>query len=61
MWRFLLLVLIIIGIAVFLLGIRVFSFKKGKFPSPHIKDNEALSKKGIHCAQTQDRQAQQNP
>ena len=54
MWKILLPALILVGIAVFLLGVRVFFFKKGKFPSPHIGDNEMLKKKGIHCVKTQD-------
>jgi len=60
MWKILLLTLILVGIAVLLLGFKIFFFKNGKFPSSHIGDNEALQKKGIHCAQTQDRQAQHN-
>ena len=60
MWKILLPTLILVGIAVLLLGIKVFFFKNGKFPSTHIGDNEALLQKGIHCAQTQDRQARQN-
>jgi hypothetical protein len=57
MWKILLPVLILTGIAVLLLGFKIFFFKEGKFPSMHIGDNEALSKKGIHCVQTQDKQA----
>jgi len=60
MWKILLPTIILVGIAVLLLGIRVLFFKNGKFPSPHIGDNEALSQQGIHCAQTQDRQARSN-
>jgi hypothetical protein len=55
MWRILLPTLILVGIAVLLLGFRVFFFKKGKFPSPHIGDNEMLKQKGIQCVQTQDK------
>ncbi|MDR1729293.1 MAG: hypothetical protein LBR52_01365 [Prevotellaceae bacterium] len=58
MWKILLLTFILVGIAVLLLGVRIFFFKGGKFPSSHIGDNEALRKKGIHCAKTQDQQAQ---
>jgi len=60
MWKILLLTLILVGIAVLLLGFRIFFFKDGKFPSSHIGDHEALSQKGIHCAQTQDKQARHN-
>ena len=55
MWKILLPTLILVGTAVLLLGFRVFFFKKGKFPSPHIEDNEMLTQKGIHCIQTQDK------
>jgi len=60
MWKVILLTLILIGIAVLLLGIRIFFFKGGKFPSSHVGDNEVLAQKGIHCAQKQDEQARKN-
>lgn len=41
--------ILLTGIAVLLLGIRIFTCKGGKFPSTHIHDNEALRKKGIGC------------
>ncbi len=49
---------IILLIAFFLLGIRVFFVKNGKFPNIHIGGNKALREQGIACATTQDRQAQ---
>ncbi len=57
MWKILLPTFILVGIAVLLLGIRVFFFKGRKFPSSHVGDNEALRQKGIYCAKTQDQQA----
>ena len=46
-------VLLVAG--VLLMGFKVFFSEKGKFPSTHISDSEALRSKGIHCATTQDR------
>ncbi|MGL4331549.1 MAG: hypothetical protein ACRCZQ_10260 [Bacteroidales bacterium] len=59
MFKVLLIVIIIVGISVLLLGIKVFFTKNGKFPNTHIEGNKALSKKGITCAKTDDKQAQQ--
>ena len=33
---------------------------KGKFPNMHVSGNKALQKKGIGCAQSQDRAARKN-
>jgi hypothetical protein len=46
---------ILLVAGVLLMGFKVFFTEKGKFPSTHISDNEALKKKGIHCATAQDR------
>lgn len=46
--------LVIVGIAVLLLGIRVFFVKGGKFPSMHISSNKNMQKKGITCAVSTD-------
>lgn len=52
--------LIIVLAAVFLLSIGV--IVKGKFVNSHVSGNRALRKKGIHCAQQQDREARKaNP
>lgn len=59
MFKVLLIVIIIVGISVLLLGIKVFFTKNGKFPNTHIGGNKALSKKGITCAKTDDKLAQQ--
>lgn len=40
----------LVGIACFLLLVRVIFKKNGRFPSPHIHDNAALRKRGIDCA-----------
>lgn len=49
--------LVIVLIAVFLLGFKIFFFKDGKFPNTHVGGNKALRDKGIGCATTQDRNA----
>ncbi|HHT22769.1 MAG TPA: hypothetical protein GXZ87_05585 [Bacteroidales bacterium] len=49
--------LVIVLIAVFLLGFKMFLFKDGKFPNTHVGGNKALRDKGIGCATTQDRNA----
>lgn len=54
MWQVLLYTLLIVGIAVVLLGIRVFFIKGGQFPNSHVEGNKALREKGIHCASRQD-------
>jgi hypothetical protein len=51
--------LTIVAIALLMLGINVF-FRKKKFPNSHVGSNKALAKKGIKCATTQDREAQQS-
>lgn len=50
-------VLLIIGIL--LLGVRIFFIKGGEFPNIHIGGNKHLKDKGIDCATSQDRSAQQ--
>lgn len=46
--------LVVVGIAVLLLGVRVFFVKGGKFPSMHISGNKNMQKKGISCAVSTD-------
>lgn len=50
-------ILLIIGILI--LGYRVFFIKNGEFPNIHIGGNMGLKNQGVHCATTQDRDAQQ--
>ncbi|MBP1677807.1 MAG: hypothetical protein H6Q20_2366 [Bacteroidetes bacterium] len=50
-------ILLIAGVLV--LGFRIFFIKGGEFPNIHIGGNQALKSKGVHCATTQDREAQQ--
>lgn len=50
--------LLIVAICLLLLGIRIFFVRGGKFPNSHVSSHPALRKKGIGCAQSQDREAQ---
>jgi hypothetical protein len=52
-----LLSLVILIPAILLMGYRVFFTQKGKFPGLHVDSNAALREKGIHCVQTQDKEA----
>lgn len=54
----LLIPVVIILIAVFLMGFRIFLLKDGKFPNIHIGGSKALRDQGISCATTQDSEAQ---
>ena len=56
-----LITLLIVAISLVLLGVKVFFTKGGKFPNGHVSGNKALRKKGIGCAQSQDREAQKKP
>lgn len=50
---------ILLFLGVLILGFRIFFIKGGEFPNIHIGGNKALKNKGVHCATTQDREAQQ--
>jgi len=50
---------VLLFIAVLLLGIRIFFVKNGKFPNTHIGGSKAMHDRGVGCATSQDRQAQQ--
>lgn len=52
---------ILLVIGVLILGFRIFFTKQGEFPNIHIGGSQALKSKGIHCATTQDRDAQKKP
>ncbi len=58
----LMLTTLIIAISFALLAITIIIKKNGKFPNSHVSGNKALRKKGINCAQSQDREARrENP
>ena len=42
--------ILLIGLAVLLLGVKVFFVKGGKFPSGHAHDNPELRRKGVGSA-----------
>ncbi|MCH3969375.1 MAG: hypothetical protein LKH27_09320 [Prevotella sp.] len=48
---------LIIAISFALLAIKLILRKNGRFSSPHVEDNPALRKQGIHCVLEQDREA----
>ena len=48
------LTLVIVGLAVLLLGVKVFFVKGGRFPNTHIDDNPEMRKRGITCAKDKD-------
>lgn len=43
-------VIALVGIAVMLLGVKIFFVKGGKFPNTHIHSNKHMKKRGITCA-----------
>lgn len=45
-----LLAIFLVAVAVVLLGVKVLFVKNGKFPSGHVRDVEALRRRGIGCA-----------
>jgi hypothetical protein len=53
-----LLTLVLLAICIILLGIKVFFFKNGSFPSSHVGENKRLKEKGISCAKIQNLQEQ---
>lgn len=57
MWKTLLLTLLIIAISFALLAITIIIKKNGKFPNLHISGSKEMRKRGIKCAQSQDRDA----
>ncbi len=62
MLKTLLLTLLIIAISFALLAITIIIKKNGRFPNTHVGGNRHMLKRGIKCAQTQDREARRaNP
>jgi hypothetical protein len=49
-----LITIIILLVCVVLLSVNILFRKDGKFPDTHIEGNQALRKRGIHCASMQD-------
>ena len=54
--------LLIVAISVPLLAIKIILKKNGRFPNIHVSGSKAMRKRGIGCAQSQDRAARKlNP
>lgn len=43
--------ILLIGLAVMLLGVKIFFVKGGRFPNTHIHSNPEMKRRGITCAQ----------
>lgn len=59
MMTLLIVAVVLVGLAVLGLAIGILLKKDGKFPELHIGRNEKLKEKGITCATSQDKLAQQ--
>lgn len=57
MFKTLLFTLLIIAISIAMLSITIIIKKNGKFPNIHIGGNKEMRKRGIKCAQSQDKDA----
>lgn len=55
-----LIVITFLGFAFALLCVRIILKKNGRFSSQHISENKRMRDRGIHCATSQDREAQCN-
>ena len=51
-------IILAVGAAMLLLCVGVILRKDGKFRSEHISQNTLMRERGIHCATSQDREAQ---
>lgn len=62
MFKTLLFTLLIIAISIVLLAITIIIKKNGRFPNIHVGGNKNMRKRGIKCAQSQDKDARkENP
>lgn len=50
--------IIVLGIAIMLMGVRIFFTKKGTFVNTHVSGNQAMKDRGITCASSQERDIQ---
>lgn len=60
MFKILIPVTLIIAISFALLSITILLKKNGRFPNIHVSGNKGLRKRGIKCAQSQDRDARRD-
>jgi hypothetical protein len=56
--KVILLAVVLVSLAFLGLAVRLLLHRGGSFPNMHISRNKPLKRKGIYCAQTQDRQEQ---
>lgn len=56
MLKTLLVGIVLLFVAIVLMGVKVFFFKKGAFPNTHIGGSKAMRERGIGCATSQDAQ-----
>ncbi len=54
MIQILLLTVALIGVAVVLLGVKIFFVKGGKLPNTHIHANPEMKRRGITCARDEE-------
>lgn len=54
MIQVLVLTVALIGVAVVLLGVKIFFVKGGKFPNTHIHANPEMKRRGITCARDEE-------
>lgn len=57
MIKYILVIILFLGIAIALLAIKLFFTKNDRFRISHVSSNRELRKRGIGCAQSQDREA----
>ena len=50
--------IIVLGIAIMLMGVRIFFTKKESFPNTHVSGSQAMKDRGITCASSQQRDIQ---
>ncbi len=60
MFKTIILALLIIAISFILLAITIIIKKNGRFPNIHIGGSKEMRKRGIKCAQSQDRDARRD-
>lgn len=53
--KIVLLSIILIGLAIVMLGVKVFFVKGGRFPSGHVHSSPELRRRGITCASQPDK------
>jgi hypothetical protein len=57
MIKYILVITLLLGIALALLAIKHLITKNGRFHISHVSSNREMRRKGIGCAQSQDREA----